>query len=70
MSRLDLFSNRDVRKWDHSYNNDEKVGQSYTFSQKKGAYRIPGSAEKGDYSRRTSVGSYPPPPPHPDFIFY
>ena len=24
--------NRDVRKWDHSFNNDEKLGQSYTSS--------------------------------------
>ena len=50
-----VLSNRDVRKWDHSYNNNEKLGQSYTFSQKKGAYRLPSSAEKGGYSRRTSV---------------
>ena len=37
----------DVGKWDHLYINDEKLGQSYLFSKKKGAYRIPGSAEKG-----------------------
>ena len=49
------MSIRDVRKRDHSYNNDEKRGQSYTFSQKRVAYRIPGSAEKRGYSRRTSV---------------
>ena len=28
----------------------------------KGTYRIPGSAEKGGYSGRTSVLCYPPPP--------
>ena len=27
-----VFSNRDVRKWDHLYINDEKLGQSYTIS--------------------------------------
>ena len=43
------------RNWDHLYNNDKKLGQSYTFSKKKGAYRVPGSAEKGGYWRRTSV---------------
>ena len=65
-AKIGVFSNRDVRKWDHSYIN-EKLGQSYTSSQKKGAYRKPGSAEKGGYSDRTSVlvmsyiGSYPPP---------
>ena len=48
------ISNRDVRKWDRSYNNDENVGQSFFF-RKKGAYRIPGSAEKGAYSARTSI---------------
>ena len=47
---------RDVRKWGHSYTNQEKMGQSYTVSlEKKGAYRIPGSAEKGGYSGRTSI---------------
>ena len=30
------FSNRVVRKWDHSYDTDEKLGQSCTFSSKKG----------------------------------
>ena len=30
-----VFSNRDVRKCDHSYNNDEKLGHSYTFFLKK-----------------------------------
>ena len=44
-----------VTKRDHSYINDEKLGQSYTFSWKKGAYRIPGSAKKGGYSARTSI---------------
>ena len=39
----------------HSYINDEKRGQSYTFPLKKGAYRIPGNAKKGGYSARTSV---------------
>ena len=29
-------SNRDVRKWDHLYNNDEKLGQLYTFLRKRG----------------------------------
>ena len=51
-----------VRKWDHSYNNDEKLIQ-ILFLKKKGAYRIPDSAEKGGYSGRSSVlchiGSYP-----------
>ena len=50
-----VFSNRDVRKRDHSCINDEKLGQSYTFPLKKGAYRISGSAEKGGYSGGTSV---------------
>ena len=50
-----IFLNRDIRKEDNSYNNDEKLGQSYTFSKKKGAYHIPVSVEKGDYSARTSV---------------
>ena len=54
MQKCEHF-NRDVRKWDHSYNNDEKVGQSYTFFIKKGAYCIPGSSEKGDFSARTSA---------------
>ena len=45
MSILD----RDARKRDHSYISDEKLGQSYTYSLKKEAYRIPGSAEKWDY---------------------
>ena len=46
---------QDVRKLDHSYRNDEKLGQSYTFFKEKGAYRIPSSSEKGGYSAYTSV---------------
>ena len=47
---------RDVRKWGHSYTNQEKNGSViYSFPWKKGAYRIPGSAEKGGYSGRTSI---------------
>ena len=49
------ISNRDGRKWYHSYNNGQKLGQSYIFSEEKGGYRIPGSVEKGGYSGRTSV---------------
>ena len=33
----------------------KKLGHSYTFCWKKGANHIPGSAEKGGYSARTSV---------------
>ena len=51
----EFFSNRDVRKRDHSFNNDEKLGQLFTFTKKKGDYCIPGSAEKGGFSARTSV---------------
>ena len=47
------------RKWDHLYNNDEKLCQSYAFSKKKGAYRIPGNAEKGTF--RAS---------HPYYVIY
>ena len=47
--------NRAVKKLGHSYTNQEKMGQSYTFFLEKGAYRIPGCAEKGGYSGRTSV---------------
>ena len=43
-AKIWVFSNRDVRKRNHSYNNDEKLGQSYI-----------GSAEKGGYSARTSI---------------
>ena len=32
LSKNMSISNRGVRKWDDSYNNDEKLGQSYTFS--------------------------------------
>ena len=61
------------QKRDHLCINDEKLGQSYIFSQKKGAYRIPGSTEKVGYSARTSVLYHiyvvplhpPPPPPRP-----
>ena len=40
------------------------------FLKKRGAYRIPGSAEKGDYSRRTSIHpySYPPPPSYDSVV--
>ena len=44
----------DVRK-SGAYTNQEKMGQSYTFCRKKGANHIPGSAEKGGHSARTSV---------------
>ena len=37
------------------YHINEELGQSSTFSQKKGAYRKPGSAEKGGYSGRTAA---------------
>ena len=50
-----IFINRDVRKLDHSYNNDEKLGQSYTFLRKIGAYCIPAKVHI-----RTML---PPPPP-------
>ena len=43
------------KKWGLSYTNQEKLGQSYTFCRKKGANHIPGSAEIGGYSARTSV---------------
>ena len=43
------------KKWGLSYRNLEKLGHSYTFCWKKGANHIPGSAEKGGYSARTSV---------------
>ena len=42
-------------KWGLSHRNPEKNGHSYTFCWKKGANHIPGSAEKGGYSARTSV---------------
>ena len=42
-------------KWGLSYRNPEKLGHSYTFCWKKGVNHIPGSAEKGGYSARTSV---------------
>ena len=42
-------------KWGLSHRNPEKSGHSYTFYWKKGANHIPGSAEKGGYSARTSV---------------
>ena len=42
-------------KWGLSHTNQEKSGQSYTFCWKKEAYYIPGSAEKGGHSARTSV---------------
>ena len=69
-AKILVLSYRVVRKWDNSYNNDEKLEQSYTFSsynndekleqsytfsKKKGACRLHGGAEKGGYSRRTSV---------------
>ena len=38
------------KKWGHSYTNQEK--------RVKGAFRIPGSPEKGGYSGRTSVPFY------------
>ena len=55
-------------KWGLSHRNPEKSGHSYTFCWKKGANHIPGSAEKGGYSARTSVLCHikevsPPPPP-------
>ena len=46
---------QDVRKWGLSHTNPEKSDHSYTFCWKKGANHIPGSAEKGGYSARTSV---------------
>ena len=47
---------RDVgKKWGLSHTNEEKSGQSYTFSWKRGANHIRGSAEKGGHSARTSV---------------
>ena len=42
------FSNRDVRKRSHSYNNGENWVSRIPFLRKReqGAYRIPGSVEK------------------------
>ena len=45
----------DVRKWGHSYTNPQKWVSHIQFPQKKGAYCIPGSTEKGGYSGRTPV---------------
>ena len=43
-------------KWGLSHRKPEKSGHSYIFSlKKKGGQSIPGSAEKGGYSARTSV---------------
>ena len=43
-------------KWSLSHTNQEKSGQSYTVCwRKKWANHIPGSAEKGGHSARTSV---------------
>ena len=59
---------RNVRKkWGLSYTNQEKPGQSYTFCWKNGANHIPGSAEKGGHSARTSVLCVPP-TPHPRVV--
>ena len=59
--------NRDVKKWGHSYTNQEKMGQSYTVFLEKGAYRIPGSAKKGAiraaHSYHVIYRELPPPPP-------
>ena len=42
-------------KWGLSHRNPEKSGHSYTFCWKKGPNHIPGSAEKGGHSARTSI---------------
>ena len=62
MSILDKTLNEKIyaytrmsEKWGLSHTNQEKYGQSYTFCSKKGANHIPGSAEKGGFSARTSV---------------
>ena len=60
-AKLWEFSNSDVRKRDHSYINDEKLGQSYTFSQKKGAYCIPDTWQRykrGLFGKHTHTMSY------------
>ena len=47
--------NRDVKNRAIHIPIKKKMDQSYTVCLKKGAYRIPGNAEKGGYSGRTSV---------------
>ena len=42
-------------KWGLSHKNPEKNWAIHIFLLKKGANHIPGSAEKGGYSARTSV---------------
>ena len=42
--------NRDVRKWDHSYNNDEKLGQSSFFLRKRGLIVYLAALKKGAIS--------------------
>ena len=63
------FSTRDVKKWDHSYTNGEELGQSYTFSQKRGLIVYLAALKKG--AIRAANPHYvgfelaidPPPPP-------
>ena len=48
--------NRDIKKMGpFIYQSRKKKVSHIQFPWKKGAYRIPGSAEKGGYSGRTSV---------------
>ena len=62
-AKIWVFSNREVRKWDHSYNNDEKLGQSYTFLRKRGLIIYLAALKKGaivPHTRTLSyIGSYP-----------
>ena len=44
---MSIFQTGIVRKWDHSYNNDEKLGQSYTFLRKRGLIVYLAALKKG-----------------------
>ena len=49
------YLNRDVKNGPIHIPTKKKWVSHIQFPWKKGAYRIPGSAEKGGYSGRTSV---------------
>ena len=54
-AKIWVFSNRDVRKWDHSYNDDKKNWVSHIFFLRKRGLIVYLAALKGGYSARTSV---------------
>ena len=61
---------RDVRKWGHSYTNQEKMGQSYTVSlEKKGLIVYLEALKKGAiraaHPYHVIYRELPPPPPPP-----